>query len=368
MSCLKSRLCHTAIAVCAAIMAPSFALAAEPPAYRVDPAWPEDLPNNWLLGQASGVSVDSAQNVWVLQRPRSLTPDEAAADQTPPTASCCSAAPPVIQFSPEGRMLQAWGGPGEGYQWPQNEHGLLVDPRGFVWIGANGAEDGHILKFTSDGKFVLQIGSQGPQTNSQDLTRLGRPASFAYDAATDEIYIADGYYNQRVIVFDGMTGAYKRHWGAYGGAPPSVPPPNATGGSDPKTFGNPVHCVRLSKDGLVYVCDRTRSRIQVFQKNGAFVKEFYIARETLAGGSAWDIALVEPEEDYMLLADGTNNKVHILRRDNGQVVGEVGRRGRYAGQFNWIHNLALNARGDLFTTEVDNGKRAQKFIRLPAAP
>jgi DNA-binding beta-propeller fold protein YncE len=365
MSPTKLRLGLIAAALGMALAAPPLALAADPPRYQVDPFWPQALPNNWILGQASGVTVDRDQNVWVLQRPRSLTADEAAADQKPPTASCCSAAPPVIQFSPDGKVLKAWGGPGEGYQWPQNEHGILVDARGFIWIGANGAEDGQILKFTADGKYVLQIGKQGPQTHSSDLTRLGRPAGFAYDAATDEIYVADGYHNQRVIVFDGMTGAYKRHWGAYGLAAPSVAAPNALGGSNPKEFGTPVHCVRLSRDGLVYVCDRSRNRVQIFRKDGTFVNEWTIARETLDRGSAWDIALIEPEQEYLLLADGTNNQVHVLRRTTGEVVGRIGRSGRGAGDFHWIHNLAVNGVGDMFTTEVDNGKRVQKFRRLP---
>lgn len=348
--------------------------AAAQPAFRIDPAWPQTLPNNWILGQASGLAVDAKDNVWVLQRPRSLTDDERAAALTPPTAKCCLPAPPVIEFSPEGKVLRSWGGPGAGYDWPQNEHGLFIDPKGFVWIGGNGPEDGQILKFTQDGRFVLQIGKQGPQTHSNDVTRLGKAADFAYDAATDELYVADGYYNRRIIVFDANTGAYKRHWGAYG-RPPQDP---AAGAGTPTTyvpgappsqqFGVPVHCVALADDGLVYVCDRTQNRVQVFRKDGTFVKEWMQEPNTRFMGAAWDLALIGAGQEHLLVGDGMNNEVRLVKRDTGTVVSAFGQPGRRAGDFHWVHNLALNSRGELFTTEVDTGKRVQKFIPTETAP
>jgi DNA-binding beta-propeller fold protein YncE len=260
-------------------------------------------------------------------------------------------------------LVRAWGGPGQGYDWPETEHGVNIDHNGFVWIGGNGPRDGHVLKFTREGRFVLQIGKPGPQTHSGDLTRLGRPADTDVDPQTNEVYVADGYHNHRVIVFDADTGAYKRHWGAYGRKPTDDKlPPYDPAAPPARQFGNPVHCVKIARDGLVYVCDRINNRIQVFRKDGAFVKEFVVVRETLAQGSVWDLELwIDPQQTFLLNADGANNEVRTLRRDSGAVVGAFGRNGRNAGEFHWIHNLAVDSKGNVYTTEVDTGKRAQKF-------
>ena len=344
------------------------ASAADVPHFAVDPAWPKALPNNWIMGQASGVAVDSQDHIWVIQRPRSLTDDEKAASFNPPRSKCCVPAPPVMEFEPDGKLIRAWGGPGEGYEWPESEHGIRVDPKGFVWIGGNGATDGQILKFTQEGKFVLQIGKKGPQTNSSDTTRLGRPADTLVDPAANEVYVADGYQNHRVIVFDADTGAFKRMWGAYGKPPtdekitynPAAPPS--------QQFGNPVHCVRIAHDGLVYVCDRENDRIQVFKKDGTFVKEFFVAKNTLANGSVWDLAFwIDAPQSYMFNADGANNEVSTLIRESGEIVASFGRSGRNAGEFHWVHNLAIDSKGNLYTTEVDTGKRAQKFRYVAAS-
>jgi DNA-binding beta-propeller fold protein YncE len=274
----------------------------------------------------------------------------------------------VIEFDGEGNVLRAWGGPGPGYDWPSNEHGISVDGRGFVWIGGNGDDDGQVLKFTRDGKFVMQIGRPGRQTGSADVTRLGRPAGAEVDPATGELFVADGYHNRRIIVFDAETGAYKRHWGAYGEAPSDaekvtlsrpVPPPQPP----PRQFGNPVHCARVSRDGLVYVCDRINDRIQVFRKDGAFVKEFQVEPRTAANGSVWDLALSrDPQQRFLYLADGRNNWILTLERETGQVVGTLGRPGRQAGDFHWVHDIAIDSKGNLYTGEVDTGKRVQRFV------
>jgi DNA-binding beta-propeller fold protein YncE len=342
-------------------IAPAFA--ADPPKFQVDAAWPKALPNNWLMGQAAGVAVDAQDHIWIIHRPKTLTDDEKAATFSPPRAKCCVPAPPVLEFDSDGNLLKAWGGPGQGYDWFENEHGIEVDYKGFVWLGGNGNNDGHVLKFTQDGKFVLQIGKPGPQTGSADVTRLGRPADTEVDPATNEVFIADGYGNHRVIVFDADTGKYKRHWGAYGRPPsddkqatysPSAPPP--------QQFANPVHCVKIAKDGLVYVCDRSNDRIQVFHKDGTFVKEFFVARDTLTFGSMWNLALwPDAKQTYLMNADGANNEVRTLLREDGSVVGSFGRNGRNAGEFHWVHNLAVDSKGNIYTTEVDTGKRAQKF-------
>ncbi len=338
--------------------------AADAPKFQVDAAWPKPLPNNWIMGQAAGIAVAPDDRIWVVQRPRTLTDDEKAASFTPPRTKCCVAAPPVMEFDAEGNLLRAWGGKGEGYDWPQNEHGIFVDTKGFVWLAANGETDGQILKFTRDGKFVMQIGKQGPQTNSLDTTRLGRPANMTVDTAANEVYIADGYYNHRIAVFDSETGAFKRHWGAYGKPPTddklAAFDPNA---APTQQFANPVHCVRIASDGLVYVCDRTNNRIQVFKKDGSFVKEMFIEKTTLANGAVWDLEIwPDANETFLINADGANNEVRTLMRDTGEIVGRFGRNGRMAGDFHWIHNLALDSKGNIYTTEVDSGKRAQKFL------
>jgi DNA-binding beta-propeller fold protein YncE len=337
---------------------------AETPTYQVDAAWPRPLPNAWIMGQAAGVAVDGDDHIWVIQRPKTLTDDERAAALTPPRSKCCRPAPPVLEFDQTGNLLRSWGGPGQGYDWPENEHGIHVDGRGFVWIAGNGANDGQILKFTRDGRFVLQIGKSGPQTNSLDTTRLGRPANMMVDVAANEIYVADGYYNHRIIVFDSETGAFKRMWGAYGRPPTDERVPAFNPDAPPsQQFGNPVHCVKIARDGLVYVCDRVNNRVQVFRKDGSFVREFFIERRTLANGSVWDLDLFPDEnETFLLNADGANNEVRIVERATGNVVGAFGRSGRNAGDFHWVHNLAVDSRGNIFTTEVDNAKRAQRFL------
>ena len=339
------------------------ARAADAPTFAVDPAWPKPLPNGWLMGQAAGVAIDAEDNVWVVQRPRSLTDDEKGAVLDPPRSKCCRPAPPVLVFNQVGDLIRSWGGPGEGYQWPQNEHGIHIDHKGFVWLAGNGENDGLILKFTHDGKFVMQIGKQGPQTNSLDTSRLGKPAGMMVDAATNELYVADGYYNHRVIVFDGDTGAFRRMWGAYG----KPPTDEALGPFDPAAapaaqFRNPVHCVQVARDGLIYVCDRMNNRVQVFRKDGTFVKEFTVEKGTRGNGAVWELALWPDETESLLLnADGENNEVRLLDRETGAIRGSFGRNGRNAGQFHWIHNLAVDSKGNVFTTEVDTSKRAQKF-------
>ena len=340
------------------------------PRYRVDAAWPAPLPNGWILGQVSGIAVDAEDHVWMLQRPGSLTEDERGATLSPPQSACCAPAPPVLEFDAAGKLLRSWGGKGAGYDWPQNEHGIHVDGNGFVWITGNGADDGQVLKFTRDGTFVMQIGKLGPQTGNADTGRLGQAAGVEVDGAAHELYVADGYYNRRVIVFDADTGAFKRQWGAYGRPPSDADKPNTRRTAPPTDaqltqFGNPVHCVRIARDGLVYVCDRLNNRVQVFQKDGRFVKEFSVEPRTSGNGSVWDIVLSrDAGQRWLLMADGRNNQVLTVRRESGEVQGRLGRPGRYAGEFHWVHDLAIDSKGNLYAGEVDTGKRAQKFVRV----
>lgn len=338
------------------------AMAAEVPTFAVDASWPKQLPNNWIIGQIGGITVDWQGHIWVIHRPRSLTEGEKAASLTPPRAKCCVAAPPVLEFDVDGNLLRSWGGPGSGYQWVGREHGIEVDERGFVWIGGNADDDSAILKFTLDGKYLGQIGKIAARTNSNDTTQLGRPAEMAIDKEANELYVADGYGNRRVIVFDATTLAYKRHWGGYGNRPNDDPQPPYDPSAPPQhQFGNPVHCIKIANDGLVYVCDRSQDRIQVFKKDGTFVKEFFYEKKTLGDGAVFDLALwPDPKQTYLLNADGANNEIRVIRREDGRVVGTFGHSGRNAGQFALLHAMAVDQKGNVYTGEVE-GKRIQKF-------
>ena len=345
---------------------PQLSLAQDVPAFRVDPFWPKPLPNNWIFGEIGGIAVDRHDHVWVLQRPRSLTDDEKGAAVDPPTSKCCKPAPPVLEFDQSGKLLQAWGGPGSGFDWPLREHGIFVDGD-HVWIGGNEKDDHQILEFTRDGKFIKQIGESGKTEGSNSTRFLGRPALAIVDDSAHEIYVADGYGNKRIVVFDARTGEYKRHWGAYGKVPNDADPGKYDPGAPrAQQFRNPVHCVRIARDGLVYVCDRVNDRFQVFHKDGTFVTEYVLEPNTRFVGSVWDIALSEDsEQKYLYVADGTNNEIHILLRKTGKELGSFGRQGRYAGEFHWVHAIAIDSYGNVFSGEVDTGKRVQKFTRQP---
>jgi len=357
------------------------------PRFEVDPMWPKPLPNHWLLGMTIGVSVDAQDHIWIIHRQGSLEPKEIYSVTNPPGASCCLPAPPVLEFDEEGNLLGHWGGPGQGYDWPVSNHGITVDYKGNVWIGGNGRgaqaapaneqlpgggawNDNMVLKFTQDGKFLMQIGHPGQSKGSNDLENLKAPAKMFIDQATNELYVADGYANHRVIVFDADTGKYKRHWGAYGHKPddtslgpynPDAPPA--------QQFRNPVHCVELANDGLLYVCDRSNDRIQVFKKDGTFVKEVFIAKRTLGDGSVWDIAFSkDPKQTYLYLADGANEKVYIILRDTLEILTSFGDGGRQPGEFYAVHSIAADSKGNIFTTETYRGQRVQKFVYKGMGP
>jgi DNA-binding beta-propeller fold protein YncE len=338
------------------------------PQYIVEPFWPKPLPDNLILGQVAGVAVDNDDSVWIIHRPSTLVDDEKGAQKSPPETRCCLAAPPVLHFSSDGKLLASWGGTGTGYDWPSSEHGIHIDKAGNVWLAGNGKDDHQILKFTPDGKFLQQIGKAGATGGSNSKTELGRPAHMVTDEAAGELYVADGYLNRRIIVFDAKTGDYKRHWGAYGTKQPTdeklpayTPVPIS---ALSKSFSNPVHCVRLSGDGLVYMCDRANNRIQVFQKDGTFVKEFQVDPQTLQNGSVWDLVLSEDSaQRYIFVADGANMQISTLDRQSGEKLAQFGRPGRMAGEFKWVHNMAIDSKGNLYTSEVGTGRRVQKFKR-----
>jgi hypothetical protein len=355
---------RTIVALCALVGVSASALANDVPQFKADPFWPKPLPENWILGQVSGLAVDGNDNIWVVHRPRTLLDDEKGALANPPATKCCKPAPAVLKFDAAGNLLASWGGPGQGYDWPKNEHGIFIDRAGDVWLAGNDKEDHQILKFSPDGKFLMQIGKAASTGGSNSQTQLGQPAHLVIDEGAKELYVADGYLNRRVIVFDTTTGAYKRHWGAYGNKPPAD---DKLPAYDPKaapsqTFGNPVHCVRLSNDGFVYVCDRANDRIQVFRKDGSFVKEFKVEPQTLQNGSVWDLVLSsDPQQRFIFVADGANGQIITIAREDGKTLTQWGRHGRQPGQFKWVHNIGIDSKGNLYTAEVGFGRRAQKF-------
>jgi hypothetical protein len=339
--------------------------AVQAPRFEVDPFWPKPLPNHWLLGSTIGVSVDAQDHVWIIHRSSStLNANERGAELDPPTGDCCKGAPPVLEFDQAGSLLASWGGPGKGFDWPLSNHGITVDGKGNVWIGGNDAQDGEVLKFAANGKFLKQFGFPYANAGSNDTWAFRQVAKIFVDDASNEAYIADGYGNHRVAVIDADTGKFKRYWGAYGNKPndenlgrynPDAPPA--------QQFRNPVHCAELSKDNLVYVCDRVNDRIQVFTKEGKFVKEQFVEKRSLADGSVWDIAFSkDPQQKYLYLADGRNQKVHILERQSLQLLTSFGDGGRQPGQFFGAHSIATDSKGNIYTTETYEGKRVQRFI------
>jgi hypothetical protein len=368
------------------------------PRFEVDPLWPKPLPNHWLLGQTIGVSVDAQDHIWIIHRAGSLEPGELHASTNPPIAKCCAAAPPVLEYDQSGTLLRHWGGPGQGYNWPDSNHGITIDYKGNVWIGGNGRgaqpaargggrgaasddegqqgntfqsfADNMVLKFTQDGKFLMQIGKPSSSKGSNDIDNLRLPAKTFVDPKTNELYVADGYGNHRVIVYDAETGKYKRHWGAYGHKPDDANlGPYKPDGPPPQQFRNPVHCVELSNDGLLYVCDRQNDRIQVFRPDGTFVKEMFVNKQTLGSGSAWDIAFSkDPQQKYIYLTDGENNQVHILERQTLELLTSFGDGGRQPGQFYGAHSIATDSKGNIYTGETYRGQRVQKFVYKGLAP
>jgi DNA-binding beta-propeller fold protein YncE len=361
------------------------AFQASPPTFEVDPLWPKPLPNHWLLGSVTGVAVDARDHIWVVHRGYdSMTArTEIGAATNPKTAeACCVPAPPVLQFDAAGNLVGHWGGPGDKYDWPVSPGGIAVDAKGAVWITAAGPpeipgsgnassgrgrtggtggtgrgtttaattpakpQDAHVLKFSPKGEFLLQIGKAGSTGDNDSTSALNRPAGVDVDPGGTEVYVADGFVNRRVVVFDAATGAYKRHWG----------------GPADATFTTPS-CVKVAKDATVYVCDRGNNRIQAFDKTGKFLERGVVSPETRGTGSVWDLAFSrDPQQRFLYVADGHDQKIFILRRDTLETVGSFGDGGRYPGTFYSVASIAVDSRGNVYTGETLEGKRVQKFL------
>jgi DNA-binding beta-propeller fold protein YncE len=342
------------------------------PTFQVDPYWPKPLPEGWMLGNVVGIAIDAKDTIWVTHRPNSI--------------SYANKTPPVIQFDQAGNVLKTMGGPGPGYEWGTQVHGITVDHKGNVWIGFGGGlpydpkkphttDNAHVIKFGPDGKFLLQVGKFGKGTEGSNSTQyLGNPTDVYVDPQSNEAFITDGYINHRLIVVDANTGAYKRHWGGYGKRPDdTVTPPQGTGPAalrdlsavKPPQFETP-HCVKAAIDGLLYVCDRQNTRIQVFRKDGTFVKEAYIKARTADGmkpARPGDIAFSrDPQQSLMFVVDMANGKVLTLHRDTLETIGTFGHIGRNAGDILTPHSVALDSKGNIFITETTEGSRLQKFV------
>ena len=349
----------------------------EVPLFEVDPFWPKPLPDHGLLGATIGVAVDSRDHVYIVHR---NTPDqfaartEVGAAQNPPLSECCVPAPPVLEFDPDGNLVAGWGGPTESgeYEWPDSNHGIEVDHMDNVWIGGNGGPDSHILKFSRAGDFLMQVGRKGArmadggraQRNSLDPENFGRVAKVFVDQQENEVYLADGYFNRRVVVVDADTGEFKRFWGAYGNEPDDSANIGryTPGGTPASQFRGPVHCADMSNDRLLYVCDRAENRIQVFQPDGTYLSEVIIAPETLSQGSTWDVAFSpDDEQRFLYLADGQNMRVYVIERATMEVLYSFGDGGRQPGQFFAVHSIDTDSQGNIYTTETYEGKRLQKF-------
>jgi hypothetical protein len=334
------------------------------PMFQVDTAWPA-LPNNWVLGEVTSISVDRRDHVWVLHVPQSI-----------PEAQRANAAPPVLQFDAAGKLLSSWGGPGEGYEWVGSEHGIFVDANDFVWIGGRagwpkplptGKSDDFILKFTTTGKFVMQIGRSGQSKGNTDTENVHQATDVFVDTRAKEVYVADGYGNKRVIVFDSETGKFKRMWGAFGNPPPATLAPNVavpqpqTTPEGPPEFGLP-HSIKVSSDGVVYLADRINNRIQMFTTEGKFLRQVRLAAlnnvTPVPAGFAFS---PDRKQQYLYVVDSGPMQIVIYDREKMVEIGRVGVRGKNAGEFDIIHHMAVDSKGNLYGAEIVTNRRAQRF-------
>jgi DNA-binding beta-propeller fold protein YncE len=326
------------------------------PSFVVDAGWPT-VPNGWVLGEVTSIAA-RGDRIWVLHRPRSIPEDQRA-----------RSAPPVLEFDLSGKLLASWGGPNDGYDWPEREHGIWVDADGYVWISGNGgwprpAADGStddmILKFTRDGELVMQIGKRGQSTGNADTVNVHQPADLFVDEAANELYVADGYGNQRVIVYDADSGAFKRTWGAFGN-PPAGTGDTATSAQATAPQFNLVHAVKVSNDRIVYVADRGNQRVQWFTTAGEYLGQLVIEGEQPPAPAGFAFS-PDPEQRLLYIVESANARVLVYDRVSMTQVGVFGSRSAAPGGMDIAHHIAMDSRGNFYTAEIVNNRRAQKFV------
>jgi DNA-binding beta-propeller fold protein YncE len=397
----SARLSSAAVALAAAIgvVATGTALVtaqqgAKPkvPQFEWDPTWPKTPPNK-IFGTISGLWVDDKDQIWVTHRPATLETYERDFMQK---TECCQPLPPVSVFSATGEFIKGIGpiayvAPKEPVQqgaganmiapsqpsdrpehWPLYEHGgAYIDYKGNLWLAGNGEGDHQVIKMTQDGKFIMQIGTPKAAKGNTDTKNLNQPTKVAVWQPTNEVFVADGYVNRRVIVFDADSGAFKRMWGAYGNVPTDPPDPlsrrsrkreDTGSGRGPDQF-NLVHALNISKDGMVYVADRINNRVQVFTIDGKYVTEAFAPnRKSIGNGAAFDLGFSpDAAQTYLYVADNTNGKVQIFDRKSMQHLGGFGQMGNQPGQWNRVHSLAVDSKGNIYTGET-GGKKVQRFL------
>jgi DNA-binding beta-propeller fold protein YncE len=334
------------------------------PVFEVDPSWPKmegnfGVKGNWLFGAIGSIAVDPTNDhVWAFTRPETLRSDEDYALKNPTMADCCVPSPSVLEFDPEGNFIQGWGGWGPD-DWV-SEHGISIDYRGNVWL----AGYNRVLKFTRTGKLLLRIGRPEMVADSNEPESLGFPTKALVYPKTNEVFVSDGYVNRRVIVFDADTGKFKRLWGAYGNKPDDAATWIRVFEGPPALQFFVVHDITVSNDGLVYVADRGNNRVQVFNVDGTFVKEAFVAREVRApSNSVIGVAVSTDDRQQFLYVAGADDHLRILNRDTLQVIGSFGRMGYYPGQSMRLHMCAVDSKGNIYTAMAGNdGRRIQKFV------
>lgn len=340
------------------------------PQFTADPTWPA-LPDGFTWGQVIGIFADSKGHVWTSSRGR------------------------ISEWDQQGKMVQSWDARGPEGKW-NTIHGLFVDHNGFVWTNAR--ESNLTVKFTRTGEVALVIGQFDKTAGSNDTTLMGRPSEIWVDPSDNEVFVADGYGNRRIVVFDGATGKYLRHWGAYGKRPEDPAPQQAASGASganeqvpaepPAQFRVP-HGIIGSRDGFIYLADRANNRIQVFRQNGEFIREKILrarcgAQEKAswapkrACGNEATFSLGfshDGPQTYIYSADGGSHVINVLRRSDLEVVSEFGGPGVAVGQLGRPHNLTVDSSGNIYVGEAQGpevkdpttgktreaGFRAQKF-------
>lgn len=345
------------------------------PEFVVDERWPQ-LPKGTQLGQVSGLSVDKNDDIWILQRPNSLNKWDLC-QSTP----CNKTLPHVIKFSTSGELLKSWGGASiaptiKGVnQWPKTVHGLFVDQDQTVWLAGNGKGDHVVLNFNDGGEYLGQYGLRENTEGNASQRYLGNPADIHHRTDNGELLIADGYINRRVIGFNNQRQQFTQIWGAYGAPPESATrtgtfdTSQAVGGKqaegEASVFGDIMHCITQDHQGRTYVCDRRNNRVQIFKTNSdgsvTFVRNLIVAPETDGPGSATDIAF-SPDGKYLYIADMANGKIWIYWQETFELLASIGSNGSAPGQFIWLHSIDTDSAGNLYTTEVRTGRRAQKII------